>query len=99
MSFFRRVEVDSRENETMASRQARWPNQEIPDRGQIRSGTGRGGVRVEDILRLCPESMGGKTTYDAIGDRDRTMKAAAVGRIKALLTQVKDNIKVCMPWS
>lgn len=80
----------------MASRQPRWPNQEIPGRGQIRIRVGRGGFRVDEILRLCPESMGtGTTNYDAAGDEDRAMKAAAVAEIKALLAQVKSNLKVC----
>lgn len=58
------------------------------------------GNNVEEILRLCPESMGmgpgsATTTYDVgAADRARTMKATAVGRIKDLLSQVKINIKV-----
>lgn len=53
---------------------------------------------VEEILALCPESMGTSNTstttaYDA-ENRARTLKATAVAKIKELLTQMKEKIKV-----
>lgn len=70
----------------------RWESRADGDGG---SGSGSSRGRVEEILALCPEYMGlASGKYDTISDNDRRLKARAIGRIKALLSQVKENIKV-----
>lgn len=48
---------------------------------------------VQDVLSLCPASMGsGLHTNDT--DSSRRLRVQAVGRIKSLLERIKGNMKV-----
>lgn len=75
--------------EAMAS----WPrstgNQDV---GQDRRGGGTGSG-VKDILATCPASMGSGLLVDDT-ESGRRQRVHAVARIKGLLEQVKENIKV-----
>lgn len=52
---------------------------------------------VDDVLAMCPASMGTGLLVDDT-DNGRRQRVQAVARIKELLEQVKANIKVCWCW-
>lgn len=54
--------------------------------------------RVQDILSICPATMGsGLQALRSETESGGRLRVRAVARIKALLEQVKSNIKVCAP--
>lgn len=68
--------------------------------GGFQGGNSRDNVSanlVEDVLAMCPSSMGTGLLVDDTGI-GRRQRVQAVTRIKGLLEQVKANIKVCWCW-
>lgn len=58
-----------------------------------RDGGGGGANRIQEILAMCPESMGSGLLVDDTESGGRQRQHAAA-RIKGMLGQVKANIKV-----
>lgn len=68
--------------------------------GGVQSGNSRSSATTnlaEDVLAMCPSSMGTGLLVDDT-DIGRRQRVQAVARIKGLLEQVKANIKVCWCW-
>lgn len=65
-------------------------------RGHEQHGAGLvGDDRVQDILTICPATMGsGLESLLSETETNGRLRARAVERIKSLLEQVKQNIKV-----
>lgn len=66
-------------------------------RSHAEQGGGRvGEERVQDILSICPATLGsGLQALLSESESSGRLRVQAVARIKALLEQVKANIKVC----
>lgn len=68
--------------------------------GGVQGGNSRSSATkniAEDVLAMCPSSMGTGLLVDDT-DIGRSQRVKAVARIKGLLEQVKANIKVCWCW-